>query len=554
MTEFGNETDFLSRSSPSRPGREAASAGGARRLSPGGHGRGPRHDAVPPLGRAVPAGRFGRMVPELTNPLVVEDAALVALGLAMDEKHGGKTGDNANIPAGYTYLGQFIDHDITLDTTTLSEIDMDPLGVENFRTPRLDLDSVYGLGPRVQPSLYEQNPRRLNTGTAARAARLLLGRTSVGGAEAAFGDLPHDLPRNAEGFALIGDERNDENLLVAQTHVAFLRFHNAIAERLAAQGTNDLFKAARRATIHLYQAMVLRDFLTKICDPNDIAAAVDQRQFFRFETFGAFGQPYMPVEFSVAAYRLGHSMVREVYNHNRIFRPGGAVPASLRLLFDFTAKSGQIGLPSGGPAAKPTLAGDWIIDWRRYLDFETTDTEGGFGLNQSRLIDPYLVEELHRLGLADGEKPNPDGRNSLAVMNLRRGVKMQLPAAQDLARFMKVDVLRPDQIGDDTPDGRAARAGGMLERTPLWYYILKEAGVVQGGDRLGPLGSRIVAETFVGLLDGDDESILGRNPMWRFGDPLPGLVLPGAEAQFSYADLIAVAAGGRDKAALSPIG
>lgn len=533
----------------------------APKTEPGFHGYTQRHEVPPPLGQAIPAGRFGRMIPELSTPLEVPDAALVALGLAMrddDPPAGQNSGNNEEVPAGYTYLGQFIDHDITLDTTTLTEIVDDPMAVENFRTPRLDLDSVYGFGPRAQPSLYDRTSKRMGGDPA--PVKLLLGSTSIGGAEANFAGLPHDLPRNAQGFAIIGDERNDENLLVAQTHVAFLRFHNAIAERLVDKVPRGrLFEATRRAVVDLYQAMVLRDFLTKLCDVNDIAQAVRQRQFFRFETIGAFGQPYMPIEFSVAAYRLGHSMVREVYSHNRIFTPGGVVAANFDLLFQFTAKSGQIGTPGDTPANKPTLPGDWIIDWRRFLQFEAPQPPGAVPLNASRRIDPYLAKELHELGLPPNTSgAAPDGSSSLAVMNLRRGAKMKLPAAQDLARFMGVPVLTPNEIGDDTSDGKAARAHGLHQRTPLWYYILKEAAKTQGGVRLGPLGSRIVAETFVGLLDGDPTSILGRAPSWEFGDPIPGLVLDGADRRFTFADLIMVAAEHRENGAvtvnLSPIG
>jgi hypothetical protein len=533
----------------------------APRSEPGFHGNLPRQHTVPPLGQAVRVGRFGRMVPELSTPLEVPDAALVALGLAMtDLDPAPASGDNPNIPAGYTYLGQFIDHDISLDTTTLTEVADDPVALENFRTPRLDLDSVYGAGPRVQPSLYDRTSKGLGGDPA--PVKLLLGSTSLGGADTnpAFQGLPHDLPRNSQGFALIGDERNDENLLVAQTHLAFLRFHNAMVDHLLKEKKappGRLFDAARRATVDLYQAMVLRDFLTKLCDVNDIAAAVRNRDFYRFEKFSAFGQPYMPVEFSVAAYRLGHSMVRQDYSHNRVFRPkNDPFPsATFDLLFLFTAKSGQIGVvPGPTPANQPTLPGDWIIDWRRFLDFGTTDTANGFVLNLTRRIDPRLASELHRLGLPPGAAPDKNGGNSLAVMNLRRGAKMLLPAAQDLARFMGIPRLKPDQIGDGTPDGKAARAHGLLDRTPLWYYILKEAEVTQKGMRLGPLGSRIVAETFVGLLDGDPTSILGRNPTWEFGQPLPGLVLKGADVSFTFADLIAFASGGRDLKHLSPMG
>jgi hypothetical protein len=514
-----------------------------RILEEGHHGRIYRHDIVPPRGVAFRAGRFGRMVPELATPLEPPDAALVELGLAMIDGPGGnQSGDNANIPAGFTYLGQFVDHDITLDTTTLNEASQDPTAIENFRTPRLDLDSVYGFGPRAQPSLYDRHSRG--------RAKLLVGATVVGGAEPIKAGLLHDLPRNAQGFAIIGDERNDENLLVAQTHLAFLRFHNAIVDQLAGSVPDgELFGRARRAVVDLYQSMLVRDFLTKICDPNDVAAAIEKRRFFRFETFGAYGQPYMPIEFSVAAYRLGHSMVREVYSHNRIFTPGGVVPATLGLLFDFTAKSGDIGTEGGAPSNRPTLPSDWIIDWRRFLEFKMENAADQLSPTLTRNIDPYLAPELHKLGGA----AQPSADTSLAVMNLRRGVKMKLPAAQHLARFMGVEVLRPEEIAAAGPDGKIAEKHGLHQRTPLWYYVLKEAELRGKGARLGPLGSLIVAETFIGLLQGDPESILARDPTWRLGDPIQNLVLPGADKSFTFADLVAVAAGGRGKEQLSPV-
>jgi hypothetical protein len=172
------------------------------------------------------AGRFGRIFPEL-KALEVPEAALLALGEAMVEGGANQTGDNQNIPSGFTYLGQFIDHDINLDNTGIAERIKDIDQVVNFRTPRLDLDCVYGMGPRASPQLYD----RRKTSPAPSSARMLLGRTVQGfvGPDVRP-NLEFDLPRGIQGRALIGDHRNDENLLVAQTHVAFLLFHNAIAK------------------------------------------------------------------------------------------------------------------------------------------------------------------------------------------------------------------------------------------------------------------------------------------------------------------------------------
>lgn len=512
------------------------------------HGHAVRERNVPPTGVTFRAGRFGRMFPELAVPLAPPDEQLVELGLSMvDDDTAPGAGDNALIPAGFTYLGQFIDHDVTLDTTTLMETVQDPSSVENFRTPRLDLDSVYGLGPRVHPSLYDRHSLG--------SAKLLVGLTDVGrGDPNVRPGLRHDLPRNAQGLAIIGDERNDENLLVAQTHVAFLRFHNAMVDRLEGTvGKDDLFGAARRAVVELYQAMVIRDFLARICDVNDLAAAIERRRFFRFETFGRFAQPYIPVEFSVAAYRFGHTMVRQDYSHNRVFRPE-TFGSSLDVFFRFTGKSGEIGMP-GEVVALPS---DWVIDWRRYVDFRTTDKSDGFRLNLTRTIDPYLSPALHRLKGKPGEVGQGDASadRSLAVMNLRRGVKMMLPAAQDVVRFTGVEPLAPEEIASSGDDGAIAAKLGLHLRTPLWYYVLKEAQIRQGGRRLGPLGSLIVAETFIGMMQGDPQSILSRDPTWRFGEPITGLAIEGADRRFRFADLIRIASGvpdGADEATMKPL-
>ena len=185
------------------------------------HGFSPRKGENQPLGEFAQIGKFGRMFPSL-RPLSASVESLTELGQAMlDNNTEDSAGDNVSVPAGYTYLGQFIDHDITLDTTALQEILVDPLAVRNFRTPMLDLDSLYGSGPEVQPYLYDLADSEL----------FLIGLTnesSGGGDPDVPTKLPNDLPRVPSTLAVIGDPRNDENLIVAQLHLAFLKFHNKI--------------------------------------------------------------------------------------------------------------------------------------------------------------------------------------------------------------------------------------------------------------------------------------------------------------------------------------
>lgn len=494
-----------------------------------GHGRAgrqPTREFLNTLSGREDPGRFGRMFPDLP-PFSAPDAALRALADAMkDANPADPAGDNPDIPAGFTYLGQFVDHDITLDLTSIGEKLKDPLATENFRTPSLDLDSIYGLGPDGSPHLYARNPANRN----APGAKLLIGTTVQAFED--FGNvppgLPNDLPRNPQGFAQAGDHRNDENLLVAQTHLAFLKFHNKVVDVLAGQPSPppDLFFEARRIVTWHYQWIVLHDFLERITERGLVDRILREgRKFYRFKR-----TPFMPVEFSAAAYRLGHSMVREVYSHNRIFTPPATpetVPATLELLFSFTGLSGGIvGDLAPDPLTAPTpislLPSNWIIDWRRFHELDTPP-QHGLVRNASRRIDPFLVPALHEL---------PVGGGSLAFRNLRRGVMLGLPSGQDVAAAMGMEPLTPKEIASG-PDGKVAQQHKLHEATPLWYYILKEAQVRTGGDRLGPVGARIVAEVFVGLVEGDSESYLRMNGKdWT--PKLPSKV----KGTFTMADLL----------------
>lgn len=479
-------------------------------------------------------GKFGRMFSSLP-PLLVPDDKLAALAATMkDPNPGDPGGDNPDVPAGFTYLGQFVDHDITLDTTPLEQQQADPLATRNFRSPALDLDSLYGQGPDVSPELYARDPA-----TFAMRPELLIGRAaaSVDGANAPIPAMPNDLPRNAVGRALIGDERNDENLLVAQTHLLFLKFHNAVVAHLRRKDPSmkgpALFKEARRIVTWHYQWIVLFDFVERLTSPGLIQRIRQAgRQFYRFRT-----RPYMPVEFAAAAYRLGHSMVREAYSHNRVFRGGNdpevIAPGTLGLLFHFTGKSGGIvgdlvddpnvgAFPPPLPGPQRTLPSNWVADWRRLFDLGTPAGTPGFRLNPARRLDPFLVPALHTL---------PGGGDSLALRNLKRGVRLGLPSGQDVAHAMRVQQLTEAQLSAG-PDGAVLQQQGLLAATPLWYYILKEAEQFHQGLRLGPVGATLVAETFLGIVHGDKGSFLWQRANWE--PELPSAV-PGT---FTMADLI----------------
>jgi hypothetical protein len=311
--------------------------------------------------------------------------------------------------------------------------------------------------------------------------------------------------------------------------LAFLKFHNKVVDMLEG-GPNpppasEIFDAARQIVVWHYQWLVLHDFVERLTEKGIVAKILHEgRRFYRFKT-----TPYMPVEFSGAAYRLGHSMVREEYSHNRVFRPGGVAPGSLQLLFSFTGKSGGIigdlaPNPPTGPLPVRVLPSDWIIDWRRFFDFKTP-AQANFEFNHSRKIDPFVVPALHTL-------PGENGKSAvLPFRNLRRGVMLGLPSGQDVARHMRIKPLTRAQLSSG-PDGAIAATHHFDEETPLWYYILKEAQVKTGGLRLGPVGARIVAEVFIGIVHGDHESYLWQKKNWK--PTLPAKV-PGT---FTMTDLL----------------
>jgi len=480
-------------------------------------------DAVP---RSVlREGRFGRLFRNLP-PLRPRDRDLEALAKEMVEPEPGKdgedpAGDNPDISAGFTYFGQFVDHDLTFDTTSRLQRDNDPDAIVNFRTPRLDLDSVYGAGPGDQPFLYADD-----------GMHFLIGRNAAG---------EEDLPRNADGRALIGDPRNDENLIVAQLHLAFLKYHNRVLDALTAVPEAERFDTARRIVRWHYQWAVVHDFLVKlvgrvvvddILQPDRFTVpgkGTPQRvrtlrvvlKFFHWRN-----EPFMPVEFAVAAYRFGHSMVRGEYELNEDVQD---VP--------IFAKDPEPDLR--GFRELPT---GHVIQWARFFHFDGAQAE----LQPARLIDTKLAFGLHILPdvVTKGEaNPIVDFRiHALAERNLKRGKALGLPSGQDVARRMGIPehlILRPgdlgragDPTGTSLPDHLVEVFG---EATPLWFYILKEAEIFRSGRSLGPVGGRIVSEVLLGLLAGGPFSFLNVRPTWRpkrgeFGAPKDGV--------FGVADLL----------------
>jgi len=319
---------------------------------------------------------------------------------------------NSDIPAGYTYFGQFVDHDITLDHTSLAARQIDPDRILNFRTPRLDLDCIYGRGIGDQPYLYAFDDGK-PTG------RFLIGtvpKTKL-----------RDLPRNAQGRALIADMRNDENAIVSQIQLAFLLAHNTLVDRAEAAGLADPFGAARATLTRLYQWVVWNDFLPRVTVDEVHKCALQLETLCGGRKAWTMGlsdvyawkhQPFMPVEFSGAAYRFGHSMVRNAYQTNHPHRGFG----SFAPIFDNTGAAD----PDDLRGFRPMTAGN-VIQWDWFLNM----TSSGAPFPQmARKIDTKLANALVHLH----EDAAGHATNVLAFRNLQRGLNLGPPSAPDVAR------------------------------------------------------------------------------------------------------------------------
>jgi hypothetical protein len=461
------------------------------------------------------------------------DATLRKLGNAMAVGGGG----GSQIPAGFTYLGQFIDHDLTFDKTSVTFGDsVSPAELLQARSPSLDLDSLYGAGPDDPESAKFY---------AADGVHLKMGKTFAFEGETARDGF--DLPRGAGSTraqkrkAIIPDPRNDENLAVAQTHLALMRFHNRVVNSLPTSLTpTQRFNRARRIVTRHYQWMIRTDFLPRICQAsvvNDVFS--NGRKAFEV---GAppTDVPTMPIEFSVAAYRLGHSMIRTAYNWNSIFDFGSG---TLDFLFRFSGGSGNL----DGLARLMSI---WIADFRRLYDFREAGRDNlavpRAKFNNAMRINTVIADPLRTLtGFTD--------EDNLAIRNLVRAKMVRLATGQQMAAFLRgkgvsVTTLTRAQVRDGNGgaelDGlTAAQRDAALRNTPLWFYILREAEL--GGGKLRGVGARIVAETFHRAMEGSQTSIV-REPDWR-----PNLG-PNSTT-FRMVDLLLFAFQGR-KNLLAPLG
>jgi hypothetical protein len=401
---------------------------------------------------------YARLFPELPA-LTAEESFLYALGRTGGLCDCGDHEDDAaslgSEAAGWPFFGQFIAHDITADRSALQS-HVDPSRLKNARSPRLDLECLYGDGPVGHPFLFQRTD----------PAKLLAG---AGG---------HDVLRNSEGTAIIGDPRNDSHVLMSQMHLAFVHAHNAFVDRVRAQGTPELqvFETAARELRWHYQTAVLREFLPTLIGAATVERMIEGRRFYRPN-----GQPFIPLEFADAAYRYGHSQIRHTYVLN-----GGSPPTAIF--------PDLIGFRPVTP--------DRRVDWTRLFD-----AAGRPPAARAKKIDGRLVGALIALPVALTGESDLEEFHSLAVRDLQRGQGVGLPSGEAVARRVGETPLTADEVG--------AMKAGWPGETPLWYYVLREADIRTGGNRLGPVGARIVGEVLIGLLDLDQTSVRHAPDDWQ---------------------------------------
>jgi hypothetical protein len=410
-------------------------------------------------GAVADPARYGRMFPDLP-PLTVDVDALEAAGgagglldaAAAAEKPTSNRDDAAGA-AGWPLFGQLIAHDITADRSPVGP-HADLAALRNARSPRLDLEMVYGDGPMGAPYLYDlRDPAKLLTGT-----------DGV------------DLPRNTQGIALIGDPRNDTHVFAAHLHLMLLHCHNGLVDRLRTEGETEpaLFDAARRALTRHYQWILVHDFLPRLVGRPVVSDVLARGGRF----FGpAPGEAFLPLEFADAAYRYGHSQIRHTYQ-----------------------------LQPGGPALPvfPDLVGFRPITPEHRVDLgQLFDLPDHAPAQRAKRIDGSLAASLIRLPRQITGGLEADAYRSLAVRDLMRGTATGLPSGECVAQAMGITPLTADQVGP-----------GCAAGTPLWFYIVKEALACRNGDQLGPVGGRIVAEVLLGLLRADSGSYLTVDPQW----------------------------------------
>ncbi len=419
---------------------------------------------------------------------------------------------DSEIDAIFTYLGQFIDHDVTARTDRDTDMfriaddrgnvgDIYPIDpdkiiqcLKNGRRPQLDLDSLFGDGPSLTEN-YQAEADAIYEKAEEHHLRLKLALAYNKGKLEQFIDLRRDPHNNFR--AIIADARNDENLMISQLHAAFIKCYNKIYDSFISDGNSkgEAYIKARQLTRWIYQYIVIHQYLPSVCIPAIVKNILHNGPLYFVPSHNVF----MPLEFSVAAFRFGHSMIRPSYKingHNPKVRIGDLLGVS-------NSKSSLVDPNTG------QLSTNLIVEWSQFLNFEHL----GNVPQKARLIDAKLSNGLTDLSGADDSIIPGTLLAMLAQRNLARGYLLSIPTGQSIAKAMKIAPLSTDKI-ESFHHGKAVKffeKSGFNRKSPLWFYVLQEAKAQESGHRLGIVGSTLVAETLIGLVKKDPNSYLNHH-------------------------------------------
>jgi hypothetical protein len=498
----------------------------------------------------------------LTDPLTGEPVMKDGVQVIATKDHNDSLGENPNpaLTSGFTFVGQFVDHDITFDHTPLNEQESDPDATTNFRTPRYDLDAIYGRGPNLDTQFYDPADRDKFLLVPTSYSTI---RTDTLNSSQVLYDVPrvgaNDPAGRPAGKAIIADPRNDQTLIVLQIHVAMQLFHNKLVDLMRQNGIprSAVFESARRLARWHYQWMVTHEFLPAIVGQamsdsvyKEVSTGAPKITIKYYKPTNPAGRSFIPVEFSVAAYRFGHSMTRPRYTvQDYVTSSGATVAVSSVPLFEAQPTDNNL---NGSRPLPPRLR----IQWSKFFNAAGKPPTA----RPVRQFDATMATPLFTLPTTALPDSNP--LSLLSSRNLLRGKKMGLPSGQQVARLMGVTPLTNAQLWKnhrievkipipttgpganvveilrefdvDNQDLKQLFADpGWNGEAPLWFYILKEAEIVGKGRNLGPVGGRIVAEVLVGLLQKDPNSYLYLNPSWK-----PAAPVTPVRGRFTMADLL----------------
>ncbi len=443
------------------------------------------------------------------------------------------------LPPVYTYFGQFVNHDISAPVGDVVSRPARPMAVAvigtndppgfdrarrakasiilaNFRNEQpnpLSLDSLYGDGPGSTDAeiaaLYEPDGKRFRLGQTRRDGDKVFSDMKRNPARVVHATGARDLVRK-DGKPLIADRRNDENLIISQLHLALLLFHNKAVAALEGDFPDPakcFDKARELVTLH-YHWLILHDYLPNLLSPTVLQTPLADRPQ-RLP-----GRRMVPLEFTTAAFRFGHSMIGSAYDFNQNFGRGRRLAplATLAQLFDFTTHRNM------GQAVAETLQlpDHWVIDWDRMS--RPAPLNGAAPAHGAERIDlTFAPGMLNSMGSSASAV-----HGSILFRNLVRGFHRRIPFGQALARACGGDPLDEAAVRAMLPGGSDANPAfrglreiaedmGFLRETPAWLYFLAEARHHEQGERVGPTASAIIADTMVGLMRFMEGSVLNHD-------------------------------------------